>query len=342
MTHRRLVWLGVAVTIVLSAWLWLRDANPSTKDIQKMSTYTEKMTTHCVGRFLIDVPQKATVSEGSYELQIASLKTKKTASLPQQTLLSNLASELTQRQEVLSIPRTAYNDSTKFHATYQPSANTRSIRYTTKSGDAVMDGYVVMDTRVFELHTNANDENDVQEFNNFLIEIAPTLRAREASEIPTTPGACFNGGLTSMNPKRGENVSWSWDLEGHPDVSFGVSMSTNDDKVGPGILDREATIMAVLGGAAGQIKNLRKRRIEIGGMKAQEWSRAPQGKKPEYNLELEIPGLPNSNAAPAITLSLTVGGSGKDGYVAPSLSEGEALALWDAVVQTLRLRPGAI
>jgi hypothetical protein len=52
--------------------------------------------------------------------------------------------------------------------------------------------------------------------------------------------------------------------------------------------------------------------------------------------------LPNSNATPAITLSLTVGGHGKDGYVAPSSTEGEALALWDAIVKTLRLRPGTI
>ena len=49
--------------------------------------------------------------------------------------------------------------------------------------------------------------------------------------------------------------------------------------------------------------------------------------EPKFNFKIEIPGRPNDNAAPNISLSLRVGGSGRDGYVAPSLTEGEALAL---------------
>jgi Tle cognate immunity protein 4 C-terminal domain/Tle cognate immunity protein 4 N-terminal domain len=339
------VFLAVA-GVGLSAWLWLRDATSSTKDIQKMSTYTEQMTTHCVGRFLIDVPQKATTSEGAYGLRIASLKTKKAVALPQATLLSQLDAEIAQRKEFLSAAPapTAENffDKTKFHATYQPSTNARSIRYTNKDGDTKMDGYVVVNSRVFELQTGANGEARVAAFNDFLTELAPTLRARETSEIPSTPGACFNGGFTSMNPKRGERVSWSWDLDGHPDVSFGVSMSTNNDSVDPGVMDREAEILKDLGQYVDGLRILRKRHLVVGEMNAQEWSHIQTGDKTEYNFQIDIPGLPNNNAAPFIKLSLTVGGYGPNGYAPPSLTEGEALALWDAVLKTLRLRPGAV
>ena len=340
--NRRHLWLGVAAVAALSAWLWLRDVNPSTKDIQKMSTHTEKMTTHCVGRFLIDVPQKATMSEGSYEFEIASLKTKTTSPLPQAELLRKLDAELTQRAAGLARPPTELGDKTKFHGRYQPSASTRSIYFSDSGDKSKMDGYVVTDGRIFELQTNTNDDNDVKELNDFLIELAPTLRARETAEIPATPGFCFGGGLTSMNPKRGENVSWGWDLEGHPDVHFGLSIRTNGNEVKPGIVDREAEILKELGTLISGVKTLRKQRLLVGGMKAQEWSRVLTGEALVYNLQIDIPGGPNDNAAPSITLSLRVGGHNKDGYVAPSLSEGEALALWDAVVPTLRLRPGAI
>ncbi len=349
-TTHQLAWLGVAAATALGAWLWLRDATPSTKDIQKMSTYTEQMTTHCVGRFLIDVPQKATISEGAYGLRIASLKTKTSSALPQLTLLRHLDSEMAQRKEFLlatPIPTAAnFFDKTKFHAAYQPSANTRSIRYTNKDGDTKMDGYVVVNGRVFELQTGANGEGRVAEFNDFLVELGPSLRAREASEIPTTPGACFNGGFTSMNPKRGERVSWGWELDGHPDVYFGVSMSTNGGKVDPGILDRETDILKELGQYVSDIRNIRKQRLLVNGMKAQEWSRLDIGSEGDgkklYEFQIDIPGLPNNNAAPFISISLTVGGHGEKGYISPSLTEGEALALWDAVIKTLRLRPGAV
>ena len=340
--NRRHLWLGVAAVAALSAWLWLRDVNPSTKDIQKMSTHTEKMTTHCVGRFLIDVPQKATMSEGSYEFEIASLKTKTTSPLPQAELLRKLDAEMAQRAAGLARPPTELGDKTKFHARYQPGVSTRSMRYIKSNGDDVMDGYVVTDGRIFELQTNTNDDNDVKELNDFLMELAPTLRARETSEIPTTPGFCFDGGLTSMNPKRGENVSWGWDLEGHPDVHFGLSIRTNGNKVGPGIVEREGEFIKEMGALISQVRMLRKRHLVLSGMKAQEWSMTDTSEKSDYYFQIEIPGLPNDNSAPKISMSLSVGGNGKDGYVAPSLSEGKALALWDAVVPTLRLRPGAI
>jgi hypothetical protein len=338
---RRHLWLGVAAVAALSAWLWLRDANPSTKDIQKMSSYTEKMTTHCVGRFLIDVPQKATLSEGSYGLRIASLKTKTISPLPQAELLRKLDAALTQRAAMLAHQPRELGDETKFFARYQPSGNTHSIRYAKGDGDEVMDGYVVTDGRVFELQTSAIGEGRIKELNDFLLEVAPTLRARENSEIPTTPGFCFNGGLVTMNPKRGENASWGWTLDGHPDVYFGISIRSNGDKVEPGRLDREVEVIKELGELISDVRTLRKRRLLVGGMKAQEWSVVLTGDALEYNLEIEIPSAPNDNAAPSITMSLRAGGHNKDGKVAPSLTEGEALALWDAVVPTLRLRPGA-
>jgi hypothetical protein len=38
---------------------------------------------------------------------------------------------------------------------------------------------------------------------------------------------------------------------------------------------------------------------------------------------------------------MEVGGYGEGGYHPPTLTTGEALALWDAVIKTLRPRPGA-
>lgn len=306
-----------------------------------MNTFTDNMATHCVGRFLIDAPQQATKPGGSYELQIATLETHTASQLNSTSLLASVDALLAQRVAYLQSPSGPLDPKKKFFALYQPQPNVRSIRYGI-DGDIDMDGYVVIDGRIFLLKTSAIGEARTQLFNNFLVEVAPTLRARQPMEIPSGPGACFDGGLTTMNPTKGENVSWSWHLNGHPDVRFGISTRSNDSKVKPGILDREASAMAVLGSAASEMRSLRKRRFEIAGMKAQEWSVAFLGDQPTYNLNIEIPGLPNSNAAPSIEIEMNVGGHMKGGYVPPSLTEGEALALWDALVKTLRLRPGSL
>lgn len=339
-------WLAVAGVAVLALWLWLRDAQPSAHDIKTMQAFTQNMKTHCVGRFLIDVPSAVSDVSGSYETQIASVEVNSRSAKPALDVLQDLDAELQRRALALRGQTAGWKNEARFLGLTSTGVSGRVLHYLTDDPqpEGVAEGYVARDGGAFLFKTSAFRPEHVTELSNFLAEIEPHLHIRADDGIPKTPGFCINGGLIATNPKRGENVNgWGWTLPGHEDVYFGFSSRTNGDTVERGLVDREATILKEAGAVLmGKIKTIRKARYDIGGMQAQEWSIETTDDAPEYHFDIEIPGKPNDNASPSIGLSMRVGGYGKGGYIKPSLTRGEALALWDAVIRTLRLRPGAM
>lgn len=340
-----------AAALSATAWLWPHNMQPSQQDTQTMKTFTENMTTHCVGRFLIDAPIGADTGEGSYGFQIAAIKPIQKSTQPIEDRVQRLDRELAARVAAQATWKSGYGKPLDPAQVFSPRPDVRSIRYgkpdSDDEGSDKMDGYVVRPGGMFVFNTSAIADERVKEFNDFLTEIAPALSVRENSSIPTQRGFCFDNGFIAMNPKRGERIGWGWDLPGHPGVSFGFGTTTNDDKVGEGILDREGASLKELQAAVGlaamaNIKTLRKRRFDLNGMAAQEELVEITDAKPEYQFNLEIPGKPNDLANPRITMSLQVGNFSKGGRDKPSLTTGEAIALWDAVIHTLRLRPGAV
>ena len=342
---RRPLLIAAAATAALTAtvWLWSHNAQPSQQDIQTMKTFTENMTTHCVGRFLIDAPKGADISQGNYGFQIAEIKPIQESAQPVEDRLRRLDRELAARVAAQATWKSGYGKQLDPAQAFGPRPDVRSVWYGKPDSDSKhsnqMDGFVVRPGGTYVFETSAYDQTHVKEFNDFLTEIAPTLSVRENSSIPTVAGYCMNGGFIAMNPKRGESTGWGWDLPGRPDVSFGFGTTTNDDKVRMGQLDQEGATLKDMGNLVKDMKTIRKRRFDLNGVAAQEWS-VEFTDVPQYEFSVEIPGAPNDNARPFIRMSMRVGDAQKK--IKPSLSKGEAIALWDAVIQSLRLRPGAV
>lgn len=339
-----LIAAAAAAALPAAIWLWPHNTQPSRQDTQTMKTFTDNMTTHCVGRFLIDAPTGADMAEGNYGLRIAAIKPIQKSTQPVEERLRRLDRELAARVAAQATWKDGYGDAMESAFAYSPQATVRSIWYgkpdTGRKISDQMDGYVVRPDGTFVFETSAYDQDNIKEFNDFLIEIAPTLSVRENSTIPTSPGFCMNGGFIAMNPKRGESTGFGWwALPGHPDVRFGFGTSTNDDKVRVGQLDQEGATLREMGSLIKDMKTIRKRRFDLNGMAAQEWS-VEFTDIPQYEFSIEIPGAPNDNARPFISMSMRVGDA--QSKIKPSLTTGEAIALWDAVIQTLRLRPGAV
>ena len=351
-TRRRTLTLTlVAITASALILLWPSNAQPSQQDIQAMKTFTDNMTTHCVGRFLIAAPKGDIDAEGNYGFQIASIKPLQKTQLPVQNRLGQLDEELTRRVVAQSTWKSLYKKPLQPAVRSAPQPNIRSIWFgepdTGDSDSTMMEGYVVQSAATFVFTTSAIAPARVEAFNSFLVEVAPALSIRDNATIPTSPGFCFDNGFIAMKPAKGESADWSWDLPGHADVRFNLSLHTNSKTIPQGILDRESTILKNFELLVGKdetsrIKTLRKRRFDLNGMAAQEWLKELRGSSTEYEYTLDIPGKPNDLANPSLSLSLRVGDLNKKGDVKPSLTPGEAIALWDAVIQTLRLRPGAI
>lgn len=340
---------GTAIAVMVG--LASRSAQPSEQEARKMNTFTQNMQTYCVGRFLIGAPQEATPREGTYGFRIAEIRPAQKSTVPVDERLRGLDRALAERVSAQLTWKDGYGDPMGPAQVFKPEFNIRSIWFG-KAGAGYkdsdrMEGFVVRPDGNFEFETNATTVKRVQEFNDLLIEIAPTLSVRHNNVIPTQSGFCFSNGFAALHPKHGEGVEWGWALSSYPGVRFGLRIKSNTDILKEGILDREAGILKSIEQALGKeapstIQTLRKRRFDLDGMAAQEWLKELRGPSTEYEFTLDIPGKPNDLANPFITLSLRVGDLNKKGDVKPSLTPGEAIALWDAVIQTLRLRPGAV
>lgn len=337
---KRFLLIGLALCAAL-LWFKFRDIHPSSKDIQTMQTFTDKMQTYCVGRFLIDVPHQATEIRGNYGLRLAKVETQTISHESQEVLLRRLDNQLAAEERALTGQKT-YDGKALFLGRFQPSQNIRSIWFGKDDIHNQLESYIVTEGRVFKFEGGGRNQESVKAMHQHLIDVANNLTPREALEIPNTPGFCIDGGFIKMNPKQGERAGWHWTLPGHPDVDFGMATSTNGEKVESGYLDRESGIIAEYGKLMSEVTILRKRRFLIDGMAAQEYSLSLGKQEPSIELMIEIPGKSNDNAAPRISISMSVGGQGEGGYIKPSLTEGEALALFDAVIATLRLRPDAV
>lgn len=337
-TRRQCLLTAVTGAAIGGSGLWLHDATSSAKEIQAMQAFTNHMKTFCVGRFLIEAPASVQNASGTYGMEIASVEARPSPYPAAANVLQALDLEIVQREADLRHQPLSPKGSSRFLELFKGGSAVRIVYYLTPGLEprGKADGYVARDGGVFFFQANANAQADAEKLLEYLSDIESSLTMLAHGEIPSTPGFCIGKGLIATNPDRGENVDgWAWTLPGHPELSFGISTITNDILVEPGALDREASILREAASVLMHVKTLRKRRFYLNGMAAQEWLVETTDDAPEYQFNIE-------NARPFIKLTMKVGGASKNGYAKPSLTTGEALALWDALIQTLRPRPGAV
>ncbi|WP_439686631.1 Tle cognate immunity protein 4 C-terminal domain-containing protein [Cupriavidus oxalaticus] len=188
-------------------------------------------------------------------------------------------------------------------------------------------------------------------------EVSPSLResalsvverlSREWREIPSGEVPAGIGYVADKAILAGAKLNFeSWEmvirLSGKPDVSL-VITSYVQRSVEPGLRKRAGGILAGLLGAVAGVVQLRNRSRPVGPIDADEILVAgTQDGKRTYGFKWEAPGKADSLAEPNLNVSLQVGESAYPTNKESFASDEEALELWDAVVSSLRLRPGAV
>lgn len=176
--------------------------------------------------------------------------------------------------------------------------------------------------------------------------IAAHLRARAPDEIPTEPGVCLNlGFIADDSGKYQEIFGIGFRFPSLPDVS--LSISSNKDGQTPQPLSKrrkEAEKLALespFAAAFSKVKVLRD-----GPRKLYQWDgeealfRRPREEGGVWHeLRFAYPGIRYDRNNPSFSSTLFTGvdhntAGGKES----SLNDDEAIALWDAVMSTIRLR----
>jgi len=324
---------------------------------QTVNALTTNLIPRCVGRHLIDLPAGVTV-KGSATVEDARLETKIMS-------LDAFNKEISAREAELKAVKSM--DAHPFLYLNLPAWDEHS-RYFMHRGsershiaNRILEGYrwengvrvkVLLEASDFSSPDQADDpivqrmdiKNDVPPKANHVFELLTNFRGRAENEIPTEPGLCLPYGLILGKAREGERVTGIFTLASHEDVDFTLVTDSGLAAVGS-LLQRHRQIEEALSQIKGG-RTVRKGKVALTGVDAEEWLLA--GPRPTTEVHghlftLEGNALADDVLAPFVRLDMETANPLPDDrpLERASLTDAEALAVWDAISRTLRPRPNA-
>ena len=284
--------------------------------------------TYAVGRFLIDLPEVAkdvSLSQRCTGMRVA-WEEKSEAQfkfIVNQKRLSLAGMDGGEPILIKDEPGTDPN--THFFLFKQVSPETGLLEVNVYRYSSELKGY--------HLFTSPIDPDRAVEALPYAIEVVRVVQPRLTTPAITERGACFDHAFVSgTDPELGEEIAI---LARFNDITLSFSTQVIykvDD--GPSLLKR-----AAIAGDFPEVKVLRKTKRDVAGLSGEEFSfiNLPGSQKTDsHSSEWEYQGQVKSIATPKIRAGLKF--TGESG----AISDEELLGLWDAVLGSIRLRPGAV
>jgi len=353
LTRKHGRWLAkliIAACVILACIALTRKVQAAYLNYQVKTMTAEmkdlKMKNICVGRFLIDIPADAEVSyrgamlagwsiatyDNETDEQFASRVEKKEA---------KLASEKNERG--LPNLESAYQvDKNGVHGKIHV-FDRKLIPHMPAgmSGENIrIEAMLRVQKHSFDLTMKYADDNDLKK----LAELVTQFRSREENEIPTEAGFCFEGGFIAepITVAQKERTTMFVGLNGHPDVSIAFSMIAGITTPRT-LLERDA---------AASIGDENRSRFHIFRRGPRPWNGEPGEEVLERVHEFNgnyvhsfmwelIHNKTDSVFTPLMSFELSTGHGQPGTTVNSSLTDAEALALWDKMLSSLRVRPVA-
>ncbi|WP_354686990.1 T6SS immunity protein Tli4 family protein [Cupriavidus necator] len=300
-------------------------------------------TTHCFGRYLVDLPPQAT-ARASYKIwgdDISYLPGKNP---------DTLTAEINKREAELKAVRHRKLDDSMFvrRLVHQDGSSSLVSWKAPYSQELMwMDSYLVAKSPWRAFHYAGNVSPEKQESAIALADsLANNIRSRADNEIPTDPGFCIDKGFIAGSDYRSESVQVGITLPQHPNafISFDASTGAEEDR----LLERVDKFLATaVASPVVGLKVLRKRQRNVGTIPAEEYATAATGKGQRvYVFAWESQGKNKSLSEQNVSAGLRVLEqpvvSEHTPYRPAFQSDDEALQLWDAIIESIRLRPGAV
>jgi hypothetical protein len=173
---------------------------------------------------------------------------------------------------------------------------------------------------------------------------AKLLRLRAENEVPTESGACIEGGFVAWQPEF-ERASLGVRLKEFPDVHFSVEVSKNQDYLVESSALEPLLNRAEKDGGSwySRIKFFRRGPRQLGNWNGFEaLARKPAQEKSTESHEFAFVSLGalRDSLQPELNIKLDTGVKGdQTASVKPSLTDEEAVALWDKLTTSIRVRP---
>lgn len=341
-----------ALTLYLTACNKTPHLTPQERTV--VSELTAKLGTHCVGRYLIDMPE-GVLSFGRIDIERVAVEATPMKQDDYQRAMVDREAALKAARSVLGYRFLyEYGEAQPKGSRYfihlrseeEPSDVSRFIEaYKWDSGYQIKleieaTDYTHSKFKDEPVIKNSPFQNDVPEKSRLIFDLLARVRGRAETEIPTEPGVCFLGGFLPGKAGERENLVVQFVLRDKSDVSFDFHTDTNIQE-STSLLERGDSINQVLKHNNG--RTIRKGSVALPGMAAEEWLMAGTTTIgiPGHHLTLEANSKTGSPETPLVILDMdtaTTNNVQQADISRASLTEGEAVALWDAVSKTLRPR----
>ncbi len=299
------------------------------------------MKTMCIGRYLIDVPSGAETSLGSTDADSIVINRIPgfAGQAAYESRLSNRESELRTAQHrtegslLKSVSRSPAGGSVVFVSRPDATDNFMYLIETLVNAPPV----------AWSVHIETIQEYIASDTDR-VSRIADGLHHRSPHAIPATPGGCLPDGLLDYLPAESETYHGGAEI---PSRSWSLSITTEtsgprDNVQFKDLFHRVDDAIAMAGVGSG-IKKLRRAIVETDGRKGQEYiGLYPDKNGVIFDAKLELYGNATPQV-PTIKLLMETGWPKKKHPDDPRtfLTEEESLAIWDAIVRSIRPRPGA-
>ncbi|MGE1005511.1 T6SS immunity protein Tli4 family protein [Ralstonia pseudosolanacearum] len=299
--------------------------------------------THCFGRYLVDLPPQAKINS-SYKIWGDDVEY-----VPGKGP-GNLSAEVSKREVELKNEKHKKIDGSMFvrrQAHHNDSFSIVSWKAPYSKELMWMDTYLVTSGpwRVFRYSGDVAPEK-LDSALSFADSLSTNIRSRDDHEIPIGPGFCIDQGFIAGSDYRSEGFQVGITLPQHPNALITIDASTGAEQ--DRLLKRVDKFFATaVAGQLSGLKILRKRQRNVGPIEAEEYATAASGNGQRvYAFAWESQGKDKSLSEQNIVAALKVLEQSviteHTPYRPAFKSDEEALQLWDAIIDSIRLRPGAV
>ena len=333
---------GGVLALVVGVWLVnevrLRFPNRS----HAMNELTQNLKTECVGRYLWDVPQGAALQSMSQQINDITIERtadEATSANLMRLLLDQYEREL--RKELAALEDSGIKEVRLFGTNGKLFV---FLRESPTGGLLRAYAYTNVGTAIYRLKAEFTTKYADKNLST-MDGLAKALRLRAPGEIPTAPGVCIDGGFVAGSGFRDESVLASYVFKEKPSLGFSME-SSYAPAIGNGTyesqidrFERHRLITMFVPAFAG-LSTQRKASIQLAGSTGKELVLLDETEGAESLAAMaETPG-DGSHQRQLLSLGL----SNDKAKQTPEavVSDDSALAVWDALTKSVRLRPGAV
>ncbi|WP_396270980.1 T6SS immunity protein Tli4 family protein [Ideonella sp.] len=350
------------------------------EESKAIQTLTADMRTRCVGRYLVDLPQRFVLNPWSrteFVIDLEEIKVTQIVPMSRarfETELEVFKAQMRGNMKPPKDPTVAF-----VQGQYIPRGTEAGLIVDRAKGDVddrqmppafrqleaiawkagyLLRAHIAAFNPKLSRSDHGNRQSDVPEKLELLQSVLERLRGRDDLEIPTEPGVCFANGFL-MGPANASQHEWLeiyHHLDAAPDVYTDIRQISKL-KQDTHLLERGDAIEPALKKAKGHTVRKGMAQAQIPG--AQEWLRTGMHEFNQFlaqDFALEANSKSGKSSAPFFSLGLSNGffipkpvrpedeleeAATRKPLPKATFSEAQVLALWDAIVPTLRPRPGA-